>query len=722
MFFSSLSAHTVSAVERLRQIFQKTVRVPEMLQSEISECGAACLGMVLGRFGCWVPMSELRNVCGVGRDGVSAGKLVRVAQQFGLYAKGFSVPARSLSTLPFPQILFWNFNHFVVLERIDEHSATLVDPSLGRRRLSYKDVEQAYSGVSLSFAPSDRFQRGGTPPSALREMKNAAKGLGGALGVISIVSLAIAMITVMIPAFSSIFIDYVLIKQGIVDWRLEFIFGIALLGAVLIPASMLQRQGILRLQTRLSLDLATRIMTRLFTLPSAFFSQRYSGDLGGRVMLADLAASTVSGSLVAMLAASIQVVVFGIVMVGYSPKLALITFILLACHAALGGWVTRRVTELSRRLAFERGRYEAQLLQNVANVEQSRASGLFEEITRRTLTRNIALTNAEQANAPYGAFIVTSPGAASGILMAIISAASALEVLGGTFSVGMFVAFNALAMLLMSPFNQIVSGIAQVGASAGSFDRINDLLKADPDPVLVSGGGVAPETWGLKVQGVSYSYSGVSVLDRVSLDFAYGERIAVVGGVGAGKSTLLRLLAQLEKPTVGEMFAGGCSYRDINRDTFCKALAFVPQSIEIFEGTLFDNLTLWNSEISEEEVIEACRMSAIHDDIARRPGGYRSRVKAGGGELSGGQRQRLGLARALITKPKILLLDEATSALDKKTERTILASLREFKGTLIFATHHHEVLRIVDTVVVLERGRVARVASPKSMLGGGMDI
>lgn len=683
-------------------------RVPEMLQSEISECGAACLGMILGYFGRWVPMSELRNVCSVGRDGVSAGKLVRVARQLGLFAKGFSVPVRSLGELPFPQILFWNFNHFVVLERLDEKWATLIDPAFGRRKIPRENLERLYSGVTLSFAPSETFTRAGDPPSALREMKSAAVGLGPMLGTISIVSLAIALIIVMIPAFSSIFIDYVLIRQGIVDWRLEFIFGIALLGLVLIPAIALQRQGILRLQTRLSLDLATRIMTRLFTLPTAFFYQRYSGDLGGRVMLADAAASTVSGPLVTMLAAGIQVTIFGLVMIGYSPKLALITFLLLGCQAILGGWITTRLSELSRRLAFERGRYEAQLLQSLANVEQSRAAGLSDEITRRTLTRNISLTNAEQANAPYGAVITTAPGAISGVLIALITAASALEVLGGAFSIGMFVAFNALVMLLISPFNQIVSGIAQVGSSAGSFERINDLLKTEPDPVLVSAAGRSPDYWHIRAEKVGYRYGSAPILENLTFDIPEGSRLGLVGGVGSGKSTLLRILAQLEEPTEGCIFADSLNYREINRDAFCKAVSFVPQSIEIFEGNILDNITLWNSDISEQDVIEACQKCALHDDISRRLGGYRSRLRAGGYELSGGQRQRLGLARALVRKPKVLLLDEATSALDKRTEATILEALSTFQGTLIFATHHDHVLQFVDEVIVLEGGRIVR--------------
>ena len=694
------------AIDFLRRLLNRRSRVPEMLQSEISECGAACLGMILGHFGRWVPMSELRTVCGVGRDGVSAGKLVRVAQQLGLFAKGFCVPVSSLGALPFPQILFWNFNHFVVLERLDDKGATLIDPAFGRRKIPQENLEHFYSGVTLSFAPSETFKRAGEPPSALREMKEAAIGLGPMLGTISIVSFAIALIIVMIPAFSSIFIDYVLIKQGIVDWRLEFICGIALLGLVLIPAISLQRQGILRLQTRLSLDLATRIMTRLFTLPTAFFSQRYSGDLGGRVMLADAAASTVSGPLVTMLAAAIQVAIFGLVMIGYSPKLALITFCLLGCQAIFSGWITTRLAELSRRLAFERGRYEAQLLQSLANIEQSRAAGLSDEITRRTLTRNISLTNAEQANAPYGAVITTAPGAISGVLVALITAASAIEVLGGAFSIGTFVAFNALVMLLITPFNQIVSGIAQVGSSAGSFERINDLLKAEPDPVMVSAAGRSPDRWHLRTENLSYRFGSVQVLDNLTLDIPEGSRIGLLGGVGSGKSTLLRLLAQLEQPAVGSIFADKINYREISRDAFCHAVSFVPQSIEIFESTLLDNITLWNSDISEQDVIDACKKCALHDDILRRPGGYRSRLRAGGYELSGGQRQRLGLARALVRKPKVLLLDEVTSALDRRTEAIVLEALTTFKGTLIFATHHEYVLRFVSDVIVLEGGKI----------------
>ena len=706
----------VSFGRLLNQVFRR--RMPEVLQFEVTECGTCCLAMVLSYFGHWEPLDRLRQLCGASRDGVSAGSLVRAAKQLNMNVKGFGVKADELADLPMPQILFWNFNHFIVLESVQGDVVQVVDPAIGRRRLRLADLEAGYCGVSLCMAPGENFQRSGSRPSVLREVARAAEGSGLALGVISLVSFGMAVMMMLVPALTSIFIDYVLIKKGVDSWRVWFMLGIGVFGLALGPVMWMQRAGVLKLQTRLALTLATRIVTKLFLVPLDFFTRRFGGEIGGRVMLADTVAGTVSGALVGMIASSMQVLVLGLAMMSYSVYLTTLALGLLLLHALLAGWIIRRTTNLSRLLALERGRYEAQLINAVSLVEHSRASGTTQAMMQKVLERHIAVANAEQVNAPYSALLGSLPGAMTGILMAVITGLSALEVIHGEFSIGVFVAYNAMAYILLSPFNQIISAIAQIGNAAGSFERVNDLLQvATSDPL--SANAQVPAVWNIVAKDLSFSYGGQPVLRELCFNIPAGSYVGIVGSVGSGKSTLLSLLARILSPAAGQLQVGSVSLAEMDRDTLCKSIALVPQKDQIFEGTVMDNVTLWDPRITEKEVIAACQLCMIHDEIVRRPGGYRSRLREGGTDLSGGQRQRIALARAVVRDPRILVLDEATSALDGKTEAAVLSNLRARQATLVFATHRMANMRLADAILVMDAGRIRESGSHEQLLAAG---
>jgi ABC-type bacteriocin/lantibiotic exporter with double-glycine peptidase domain len=693
-------------------------RVPEILQFEATECGTCCLGMVMARFGRWESLDKLRGLCGATRDGISAGSLARAAKQMGLNVKGFGVTAAELGKLPMPQIIFWNFNHFVVLESLSGDTATVVDPAVGHRRLRMADLEAGYCGVTLCMEPGEGFERKGSRPSVVKEVLLAARGAGPAIAAISVVSFGMAVLMALVPALTSVFIDYVLIKKGVDSWKLWFMVSIGAFGLVIGLVQWMQRVGTLKLQTWLALSLATRIVNKLFLVPLDYFSRRFGGEIGGRVMLADQVAGTVSGAMVGMIASAIQVAVVGLTMASYSPYLTGLTFLLLTCHALLSAWITRHTTYMNRRLALERGRYDAQLLNAFSMIEHTRASGSSASMAQRVLERHVAVVNAEQGNAPFAALLSSLPGAVTGILMAVITGLSALEVVRGQFSIGVFVAYTAMAYLLLSPFNQIVSGLAQIGTSGGSFDRVNDLLQV-PAEAVPDQTEIAPELGDLALEGVTFDYGGSPVLKGVSLEVPAGSFLGIVGSVGSGKSTLLGVAARVLTPTAGQVTVGGVPVRNIAPEQFSSVIAFVPQKDQILEGTVLENLSLWDPEITEEMAIEACKTCMIHDEIMRRPGGYRGRLKEGGADLSGGQKQRLALARAVVRKPRILILDEATSALDGMNEATILQNLRSSIGTLIFATHRIATMRYAGRIVALDAGRIMESGSHEELMATG---
>lgn len=693
-------------------------RVPEFLQFETTECGASCIAMVLAYFGRWEPIDRLRQICGTNRDGISAGGLVRAARLFNLQAKGFGVPASELNTLPMPQILFWNFNHFVVLERIKGESVDIVDPAVGRRRLCIDDLERGYSGVTLCMAPGPDFALSGRAPSVFREVARASKGAGFAIAMTALVSLGIAILTALIPALTSIFIDYVLIKRGIDSWRSWFIAGVVLFGLILGPAVWMQRLGILRLQTRLTLILATRIVTHLFSVPLDYFSRRSGGEIGGRVMLADSVANTVSGALVSSISSILQIIVLGLTMALYSLPITAIVFALLLVHALAARILMLRSTYLVRLISVERGRYESQVINAISLMEHSRASGTQKALLQRVLDRYVSTVNAEQRIAPFSATMSVLPSVTMGILMTIMTGLTAHQVIIGEFSVGVFVAYTAMTYLLIMPFNHLVQAQVQVTGAAGTFDRLNDLLDFVPETPTPTEG-PTPEFWSLSAKSLGYAYGIQPVLNRVDLSIPQGSYFGLAGAVGSGKSTLINLLAGAFQPTEGEVCVDDIPLQRLGMAMRAKSIVLVSQQAYLFAGTVMDNLTMWDPSISDKDVIDACRLCLIHEDILQRPGGYRSRLSEGGGNFSGGQRQRLALARAVARKPRILLLDESTSGLDSRTEAKVLENLRSLGITLVFATHRVINLRHADTIVVMCSGHISETGSPEALVARG---
>lgn len=690
-------------------------RVPELLQFETTECGASCVAMVLAYFGRWEPIDRLRQICGTTRDGISAGALVRAARLLNLQAKGFGVTATELGTLPMPQILFWNFNHFVVLERIKGEWVDIVDPAVGRRRLNMAELERAYSGVTLCMAPGPDFAASGRAPSVFREVVRASKGAGFAIAMTALISLGIAILTALIPALTSIFIDYVLIKRGIDSWQSWFIAGVVLFGLILGPAVWIQRLGILRLQTQLTLVLATRIVTHLFAVPLNYFSRRSGGEIGGRVLLADSVANTVSGALVSSISSTLQILVLGLTMALYSLQITAIVFALLLAHALAARTLMLRSIHLVRLMAVERGRYESQVINAFSLMEHSRASGTQQALLQRVLNRYVATVNAEQRIAPFSATLSVLPSVTLGILMAIMTGLTAYQVIIGEFSVGVFVAYTAMTYLLIVPFNQLVQAQVQVTGAAGNFDRLNDLLDFVPEsPPPFEG--PTPERWSLSAKSLGYAFGIQPVLNQLDLHVPQGSYLGLAGAVGSGKSTLVNLLAGAYQPTEGEVLVDDIPLQQLGMALRAKSVVLVSQQAYFFAGTVMDNLTLWDTSINEKDVIDACRLCLIHEDILQRPGGYRSRLTEGGGNFSGGQRQRLALARAVARKPRILLLDESTSGLDGRTEAMVLENLRGLGITLVFATHRVINLRNADTIIVMSGGHISESGSPEDLL------
>ena len=684
-------------------------RTPTILQMEASECGSASLAMVLACHGVWVPLEELRVACGVSRDGSKASNIVKGARAFGLAARGFRKEPETLDDLPMPCIVHWNFNHFLVLEGIDGDIAYLNDPAQGRRRVSMGMLGESFTGVVLAFEPGETFRKSGRPPAALEIMLGLLRGSRPAVWLLLLISAALVVPGILIPAFTRVFIDEVLLR-GSRGWLTPLLIGMAATAAARTMITLLQQSLLLRLQTKVAVASVSRFLWHVMSLPMTFFHQRHAGDIAGRVGANERVARLLSGALAANALNVVSVVFFALAMAVYDWPLAALCVTISMLNVASLALISRRRDELNRGLAVERAKLDSGTVGIVRTIETLKAGGLEDDAFARWAGYQALVLNAEQRLGLYTACSEIFPPFFAALTMAVILGLGGLRVMQGALTIGGLVAFQSLTASFSGPITQLVQFAGSFLTIKGDLARLEDVFNYPLEPSHHPRGDAPARLSGrIEITDLAFHYSPLDppVVEGFELTVEPGMRVALVGLSGSGKSTIGRLITGLSRPSAGEIrFDGGLS-TEISPALFAASVAYVDQDVFLFEGALRDNITLWDPDVAEADITRALKDAAIYDDIAARPGGIDSYVSEGGANFSGGQRQRIEIARALVGNPAILILDEATAALDPATEKQVDDNLRRRGCTCIIIAHRLSTIRDCDEIIVLDGGVVA---------------
>lgn len=712
-------SETQSTPTQARRVtrFRRTrrVRTPTMLQMEAVECGAASLGMVLGYFGRIVPLEELREVCGVSRDGVKAGNIIRAARMYGLEAKGYRKEPDQLTELPLPMIVFWNFNHFVVVEGFRRDRVYINDPDSGPRWVTAEEFDEAFTGVVLTFDTAGDFRRMGSRASLTRALATRLSGSRMALVYVVLVSLILVIPGLLVPTFTQVFVDNVLIQGQ--AWLGPLLLALGLTAVVRAVLTWMQQHYLLRLETKLALATSSRFFWHVLRLPIPFFTQRYGGEIGARVAINDRVAQLLSGELATAVLNLFLVVFYIILLLLYDPLLTLIGVTIAMLNIGVLRYISRRRIDANRRLLQERGKLMGTAINGLQIIETIKATGSEEEFFARWSGYQAKALNAEQQFGLLSQVLSVVPPLLTTINTAAILSIGGLKVMAGDLTIGGLVAFQTLMASFITPFNQVVNLGGRLQEAEGDMNRLDDVLRYETDRQLdeeepaedglAAGGKLSGH---VELRGITFGYSRLSppLIEGFDLVVRPGARVALVGGSGSGKSTLARIIAGLFEPWEGEVLFDGRPRGEIPRGIITNSVALVDQDIFMFEGAVRENLTLWDRTTPEISIMQAAKDAHIHTDIAERPDGYDHILEEGGRNFSGGQRQRLEIARALVGSPSILILDEATSALDPMTEKEIDDSLRRRGCTCIIVAHRLSTIRDCDEIVVMDQGRVVQ--------------
>ena len=689
------------------------VRVPQVIQMEDLECGAAALTMVLAYYNKWIPLEQVRRDCGISRDGSNADNVMRAAQGYGLTVELSHPDAEEIIHHgQFPCIIQWNDTHYLVLDGFRHGKAYVSDPAFGAYTVELENFGFCYTGTCLNFCPGESFEPSGKPKSIWRFARRKLAGCGAAFALVVISTVISSLTGLITPGMTKVFSDRLLTGQN-PEWFGPFMAIMAALAAVELTVTWIESVYSLKANGKIAVVGNSEYMWHVLRLPMEFFSQRMAGDICGRRQQNAMIASTLINSFAPLVLQSIMMIFYLVVMVRYSWQLSLIGIASIVVNFFVSAYIAKKRTNIMLITNRDSGKLSGSTIAGIEMVESIKASGAengyFEKWSGYQASVNAGTVEFTKLNTYVGMI----PSIVSTVTDTLIFMGSVWLCMRGEWTVGMIAAFSGFLNAFTTPALMLVDVSQMVQEMRSDMERIEDVMDYPTD---------VPETSALpdenteydKLSGkielrhVTFGYSPLAapLIEDFSMTLEPGQRVAFVGSSGCGKSTLAKLISGLYKPWSGEILFDGKPIDEIDRSVFTGSLSVVDQDITIFEDTIADNIKMWDNSIEDFEMILAARDAQIHEDIMQRDGGYRYKLAEGGKDLSGGQRQRLEIARVLSQDPTAIILDEATSALDAKTEYDVVRSISERGITCIVIAHRLSTIRDCDEIIVLDHGHV----------------
>lgn len=701
----------------------RRVKTPTIIQMEATECGAVSLGIILAYYGKYLSIEQLRLVCGVSRDGSNAFSLVQGAKKFGLEAYGYSVEVETLLEMDFPAILFWKFEHFLVLEGFSKDKVYINDPATGPRTISYDDLDQAFTGVVIILHPTAAFVKSGRPPSLWKALYKRVKDVKIPLFYIALTGIGMVIPNLAFPAFTKVFIDQVIVNNNL-SWQNGIVFGllIAIIGNAILTA--LQGKVLYRLQTRLSMRFSSDSLWHMLRLPISFYTQRYPGEIAYRMVLNDNVSRTLTGSLASTAVNVMFVFIYGVAMLYYDVLITLVAIGVIVLHLFLMKTFYRARTDTYTRFQSDLGKSISYSLGGLENIETIKATGMEYKFFSTWAGYYTKVVNVLQEVGKKSVPLSVLSPLLDALTMIVLIGIGGWKIIQGQMTIGMFVALQILLRNFMNPILQLVDFGQTIQFLKVDMARLDDIMSYPLDPVFkdklpseVEETDLTKLEGNVELRNVTFGFSRMdpAIIKEINFSLHPGKSIALVGSTGCGKSTIAKILGGLYEPWSGEIYLDGTLRDQVTREKIVNSLALVEQEPFLFQGTVRENLTLFDPTVAEENVFRAAKDACIHDEILARTGGYDMEVEENGANLSGGQKQRFEIARGLVKNPSILILDESTSALDSETETELIKNIRRRGCALLMIAHRLSTIRNCDEIMVMDKGQIVATGTHEEL-------
>ena len=692
-------------------IIKGVASVPVVMQMEALECGAASLTMIMHYYKNWIPLEQARVDCGVSMDGASAKNILVAARSYGLTANAWRVEPEDLQQEgPFPCIIHWGFNHFVVLCGFQGKRAIINDPARGRVKVEWEEFDREFTGVVLCFEPGEDFKASGKPKSVLSYAKERLRGSGTAVAFVVLTTTIASLLGIIQPAFSRTFLDRLLSGTN-PEWLTPFMILFLLFALVSIVVTWISAVYSLKIQGKMTSYGSSSYLWKVLRLPMQFFSQRLSGDIADRQATNASIASALVQTFAPLAIQAGMMIFYLAVMIHYSPLLAAIGVGAIVLNLIVSALVSAKRVNITRVQQRDAAKLSSATMSGISMIETIKSSGAENGFFGRWAGYQASVNTQSVSYTRLNLFLGTLPSAITAAANIAVLGLGVLLVIRGRFTAGMVMAFQGFLSSFMSPASELISAGQSMQEMTTQMERVDDVMSYPEDPSFRTREKTAEYqklSGAIELKNITFGYSrlGKPQVTDFSMTVKPGQKIAFVGRTGCGKSTLAKLISGLYRPWSGSITFDGVPLEDIDRDVFTGSVSVIDQDITLFEDTVSQNIKMWDDSIEDFEVTLAARDAGIYDDIVTREGGFLHKLLDGGRDLSGGQRQRLEIARALSQDPTICIMDEATSALDARTEYEVIRSINARGITCIIIAHRLSTIRDCDEIIVLDKGKI----------------
>lgn len=686
-------------------------RLPVILQTEMTECGLACLAMVARYHGHDVDLNSLREKYLLSMRGTSLKQIIKIAGSLSLSPRALRVDLDQLHKLATPAILHWDLNHYVVLKRVRGDRVEIHDPGIGQRVMTLSKVSDHFTGVALELSPAAEFE----PVTdrirpKLTDLWSSLVGAKRAVAQTLALSLALLATILITPFLFQLIVDAVL-PDG--DRGLLIALAVGFGGLAIMRAIVEAARGytIVTFGAQLSRQMVGNIFRHLVRLPVRYFERRHVGDIISRMNSTQPIQEALSQSVVSVLIDGAMAALMLVVMFMFSPLLALIV---IGTTALL---VLATLIIYPRLRATQEEAIYARALENSHVIESIRASTTVKlfgrEAEREASWANLFtdFVNADVSHQRWQVAQTFSQTLIIGLQVVTVVVAAAWMMTspetdgGSTFTVGMLVAFLIYRQYFSDAVVQLVTKGNEFRLLSLHLDRLSDIVHAETDRRADGYEPLGKLDGQIALDNVTFAYSpeDPNVVTDFTLDIAAGEMVTLTGPSGGGKTTLMKLMLGLYAPDTGTVLIDGRDLSTIDPADWRSRVGVVMQDDRLLSGTIADNIAFFDPEIDMQRVMKAAQSARIHDTIAAIPMNYLAVIGDMGSILSGGQKQRLLLARALYQEPDVLFLDEGTANLDVETEGQIVALVSNLSMTRVIVAHRPAFLNASDRVITVSQ-------------------
>ena len=700
-------------------------RFPFYKQLDSADCGAACLRMVSKYYGRHYTLEYLRQLSYLDRDGASLMGLSDAAEKIGLRTLGVKTGFRRLTEdIPLPCVAHWKQDHFVVVYKVSGGQVYIADPKIGKIQLDEQDFLNSWISDVVNTEPQgillllestpDFFDKEGETNTTRTGFGFLWPYLRQHHTLITQISLGLLLGSLIQLAFP--FLMQALVDKGVQLNDLNFVYLILAAQGMLfvsqVAVEFIRGWILLHIGTRVNIHLVSDFLIKHMKLPMSFFDSKMTGDLLQRIYDNERVERFLTSSSLTTLFSVVSLLIFGLVLLFYSPVIFLVFNIGALCYFGWVGFFLQRRRQLDNRRFEQMAENQNTLIQLVNGMQeiklhnaQRQKRWAWERIQAKLFKVNVQYLATDQFQRAGAAFI----NEGKNILISVLAAKSVID---GDMSLGMMLAVQYIIGHMNGPLESLVQFILQAQEAKISLERMSEIhARRDEEFDEDSKVNVLPKPGGLSMQNVSFRYGGPHdplVLQNVSLLFPEGKTTALVGTSGSGKTTLLKLLLNFYSPTEGTVRIGDVGLSNLNNKLWRSYCGVVMQDGFIFSDTIARNITLGEENIDRQRLLYAARVANIQTFIESLPSGYNTKIGQEGNGLSQGQRQRLLIARAIYKDPDYIFFDEATNALDAHNERTIMQNLHEAfrRKTVIIVAHRLSTVRNADNIVLLEKGEV----------------